>query len=248
MSEPGGGSEDVVAPKGSRDETELEETYDRLISEGHERLDRPLLPLISTGFLGGIDVGVGVLAYLVVDAETGNHLLASLAFTIGFVALLLANSELFTENFLVPVISVVAKVGTLSQLLRLWIVTLVANLVGGFVMAAMIVIALPSVHEVAVRSGSHFAHLGVSWRSFFLAVLAGAVITLMTRMQNANENVGVKLVSGCCGSRIASPRVATRVRPADTRIRGCEAPRSRTPGSSSARTPGPWRSAVESSR
>ena len=194
MSESGGGSEDVVAPKGSRDETELEETYDRLISEGHERLDRALLPLISTGFLGGIDVGVGVLAYLVVDAETGNHLLASLAFTIGFVALLLANSELFTENFLVPVISVVAKVGTLGQLLRLWVVTLVANLLGGFVMAAMIVIALPSVHEVAVRSGSHFAHLGVSWRSFFLAVLAGAVITLMTRMQNANENVGVKLV------------------------------------------------------
>ena len=72
----------------------------------------PCFPLLSTGLLGGVDVGVGVLIYLVVDAETGNPLLASMAFTIGFVALLLANSELFTENFLVPVISVVAKVGT----------------------------------------------------------------------------------------------------------------------------------------
>ncbi len=189
-----GGSEDVTAPTGSREEPELEETYDRLIEEGHERLDRPLLPLLATGFLGGIDVGVGVLMFLVVKAETDSHLLASLAFTVGFVALLLANSELFTENFLVPVISVVAKVGTLTQLLRLWGVTLVANLAGGFVMAAMIVIALPSVHETAVTAGTHYAELGVSWRSFFLAVLAGAVITLLTRMQHATESLGVKLV------------------------------------------------------
>jgi formate/nitrite transporter FocA (FNT family) len=195
VSRPSGGSGDLAAPAGSRDEPELEETYERLVANGHQRLDRPLLPLISTGLLGGVDIGVGVLIYLVVEAETGNPLLASLAFTIGFVALLLANSELFTENFLVPVISVVAKVGTVAQLLRLWIVTLVANLVAGFAMAGMIVLALPSVHEVAVKSGTHFATLGVSWRSFFLAVLAGAVITLMTRMQNATENLGVRVVA-----------------------------------------------------
>ncbi len=195
MSRPGGGSHDVVAPKGAREEPELEETYERLVDEGHERLDRPLLALVATAFLGGIDVGVGVLAFLVVEAETGNHLLASIAFTIGFVALLLANSELFTENFLVPVIAVVAKVGTFAQLMRLWIVSLAANLAGGFLMAGMIVVALPDVHEVAVKSGSHFAHLGVSWRSFFLAVLAGAVITLLTRMQNATKNQGVQVVA-----------------------------------------------------
>ncbi|MEO7752382.1 MAG: formate/nitrite transporter family protein [Terracoccus sp.] len=194
MSRPSSDSGDVLPEKGSRVEPELEETYDRLVEEGHERLDRPLLPLISTGLLGGVDVGVGVLIYLVVDAETGNHLLASLAFSIGFVALLLASSELFTENFLVPVISVVAKVGTMGQLVRLWAVTLVANLIGGFIMAGMIVVALPSVHEVAVEAGSHYAHLGVSWRSFFLAVLAGTVITLLTRMQHATESLGVRLV------------------------------------------------------
>ena len=179
---------------GARSEPALEEAYERLVAEGHERVDRPLLPLVATGLLGGVDVGVGVLIYLVVDAETGNRLLASMAFPIGFVALLLANSELFTENFLVPVISVVAKTGTLGQLLRLWVVTLAANLVAGFAMAGMIVVALPDVHDAAVKAGSHYAHLGVSWRSFFLAVLAGAVITLLTRMQHATENLGVRLV------------------------------------------------------
>ncbi len=195
MSQPSGGSGDVKAPKGSREEPELEETFDRLVEEGHTRLDRPLLPLIVTGLVGGVDVGVGVLMYLVVDAKTDNPLLASLAFTIGFVALLLANSELFTENFLVPVISVVSKVGTISQLVRLWGVTLLANLVAGFAMAGMIVVALPEVHDAAVKAGSHYAHLGVSWRSFFLAVLAGAVITLLTRMQHATESLGPQLVA-----------------------------------------------------
>ncbi len=195
MSRPTGGSDDVAAPKGSREEPALEEAYERLVGEGRERLDRPLLPLLSTGLLGGVDVGVGVLMYLVVKTETDSSLLAALAFTIGFAALLLANSELFTENFLVPVISVIAKVGTLAQLARLWVVTLLANLAAGFAMAGMIVVALPEVRETAVRAGSHYAHLGVSWRSFFLAVLAGAVITLLTRMQHSTENLGIRLVA-----------------------------------------------------
>ena len=191
---PSGGSHDLVAPPGSREEPEIEEAFDRLVAEGQTRLDRPLLPLIATGFLGGIDVGVGVLMYLLVKHETGNSLLAALAFTVGFVALLLARSELFTENFLVPVTALVARHGSVGQLLRLWLVSLGANLVGGFLIAGMIVAALPQLRTTAAVSGSHYAHLGVSWQSFFLAVLAGTVITLMTRMQQGTDSLGVQLV------------------------------------------------------
>ena len=187
-------SHQVTAPRGAREEPEIEEAYERLIGEGRTRLRRALLPLGATGLLGGIDVGVGVLAYLVVDTHTGDHLLASLAFTIGFVALLLARSELFTENFLVPVTAFAAGSGTLLQVLRLWAVTLVANLAGGLLFAWLAVSALPDIHESAVKAGSHYAHLGVSWRSFALAVLAGVVITLLTRMQHSTENLGVQLV------------------------------------------------------
>ena len=62
----------------------------------------------GSALLGGVDVGTGVLAYLVVDHETGSTLLAGLAFSLGFVALLLESSELFTEIFLVPVTAVSA--------------------------------------------------------------------------------------------------------------------------------------------
>ena len=179
---------------GEREEAEVEEAFDRLVEEGSDRLSRPLLPLLATGFLGGIDVGIGVIAYLVVRSETGSSLLGAVAFTVGFVALLMARSELFTENFLVPVIAVVARRGSIPSLLRLWVLTLAMNLVGGFLMALMIVVALPDLRPTAMAAGTHYAQLGVGWRSFFLAVLAGVVITLLTRMQHATDSMGVRIV------------------------------------------------------
>lgn len=191
---PTGNSKDLTPPTGSRDEPDVEDAFDRIVDEGRDRLRRPFLPLLSTGLLGGVDVGVGVLIYLLVESETGQPLLGALAFTIGFVALLLASSELFTENFLVPVTAVVAGVGSLRELTRLWVVTLAANLVSGYLIAVLVIVGLPEVKPVARETGAHYAHLGVSPRSFCLAVLAGAVITLLTRMQQATDNLGVKIV------------------------------------------------------
>ncbi|MEH0819115.1 MULTISPECIES: formate/nitrite transporter family protein [unclassified Micromonospora] len=99
-------------------EPEVAQAFDRVVEEGATRLARPWAPLIVTGILGGLDVGTGVLAYLLVTQATGQPLLAGLAFGIGFVALLLARSELFTENFLVPVTAVAAGRNTLRSLLR----------------------------------------------------------------------------------------------------------------------------------
>ena len=181
-------------PKPGREEPEIEEAFDRLVGEGNDRLQRPFVSLCATGFLGGVDVAVGVLAYLVVEDQTGSSLLAALAFSIGFVALLLARSELFTENFLVPVIAAAATPGSWLRLARLWVVTLIVNLLGGLLVASIAMVALPDLHAVAITAGAHYAHLGVSWRSFCLAVLAGAVLTLMTRMQHATESLGVQIV------------------------------------------------------
>ena len=126
--------------------------------------------------------------------KTDNVLLAGAAFSIGFVALLLARSELFTENFLVPVTTVIAGKSGPWALIRLWSVTLVANLIGGWVITWLIVTARPDLKHTAILVGTHYAELGVSLQSFALAVLAGAVITLMTRMQHSTDNLGVQLV------------------------------------------------------
>jgi formate/nitrite transporter FocA (FNT family) len=175
-------------------EPELEDAFDRLVDEGGVRLSRPWPALIATALLGAVDVGTGVLAYLVVEAQTGSTLLAGLAFSIGFVALLLARSELFTENFLVPVTAVIAGRFGIAALARLWSVTLAFNLAGGWLFTWVLMRAYPNLHETARTAGRHYLELGINLRSFCLALLAGAVITLMTRMQHATDSVGVKLV------------------------------------------------------
>jgi formate/nitrite transporter FocA (FNT family) len=180
---------------GSVNEQEVEDTLERTFEEGRRRLNRGWAPLVATGLVGGIDVGTGVMAMLVVEDLTGNKLLAGLAFSVGFIALTMARSELFTEDFLVPVGTVIAKQATVRSLARLWWVTAVSNLVGGWVFTLLIVTGLTSmVRKPAIEAGAYYVGLGIGWRSFALALLGGAVITLMTWMQHATESLGTKIV------------------------------------------------------
>lgn len=177
-----------VAP---RDE---DDTFDRTVDEGRQRLGRSWVQLITTGFLGGFDVGIGILALLLVEELTHNALLAGLAFSAGFIALTVARSELFTENFLVPVVTVVAKSGTPGALVRLWATTLVTNLVAGWLLAALLMAAFPSLRHVAVEVAASYIGLGITWQAFALAAVGGMLITVMTHLQHATQSEVVRLV------------------------------------------------------
>lgn len=180
-------------------ERELEQAFLRSIDEGRRRLSRRPWPLLATGLLGGIDVGTGVLALLVVEHATGSVLLGGLAFTVGFVALTLAKSELFTEDFLVPVTTVIARQARARMLGRLWVGTLLANLAGGWVFTYLLVQGFPDLAATAVEAAQHYIDLGLGGQAFSLGLLGGAVITLMTWMQHNTESNGVKLVPAVTG-------------------------------------------------
>ena len=180
-------------------EDEVAESFDVIVKEGAERLNRTLLSLLVTGFLGGVEVGVGVMAYLAVLHETGSHLLAGLAFSVGFIALLLAHSELFTENFLVPIAALAAKEGTPGQLAKLWAGTLVANLAGGWLVMLLVVAAFPAWHQTLTESARHYLDLGFGWEGICLALLGGMAITLMTRMQNGTQSDPAKIAAAVVG-------------------------------------------------
>jgi formate/nitrite transporter FocA (FNT family) len=171
-----------------------EETFDRLIDEGQQRLGRSWTGLTSTALLGGIDVGAGAIALLIVENQTHDVVLAGLAFSIGFVALTLANSELFTEGFLIPVAAVVAKKANVLALLRLWVMSIIGNLVGGWVLMGIAMAAFPNLRTTALEAGKFYISLGWSVRAFTLAIIGGFVITLMTHMQHGTDSDGVKLV------------------------------------------------------
>ncbi|HUR50740.1 MAG TPA: formate/nitrite transporter family protein [Mycobacteriales bacterium] len=189
---PGVGSDPAESPEVA--EQEIEQAFLSTIDEGRRRLSRRTVPLLATGVVGGIDVGTGVLALLLVQHMTHDHLLSGLAFSIGFVTLTMARSELFTEDFLVPVSTVIARQGRFRMLLRLWGGTLVANLVGGWVFTWLIIRGFPEWGTTAREAGAHYPQLGITGRAFALAVLGGVVITLMTWMQHNVDSMGAKLV------------------------------------------------------
>lgn len=138
---------------------------------------------------------MGVLAYLLVEHDTHSKALAALAFTIGFVALTLANSELFTENFLVPIAAMTAKRAGVGSLVRLWSTTALTNIGAGWVMMAFVAAGFPGMRDTAVAAGDVYSSVGIGWRSFALAILGGVAITLMTWMEHSNESVVAHIVA-----------------------------------------------------
>jgi formate/nitrite transporter FocA (FNT family) len=180
-------------------EEKIEAGFEKVVGEGAERLHRTLRATLVTGFLGGVEVGIGVLAYLGVLYETGNHLLAGLAFSIGLVALLLAHSELFTENFLMPIAALIAREGTFLELLKLWVGTLIANLAGGWVVMGLVVLGFPQWHATLQETALGFLSTPLSPKFAALAVLGGAAITLMTRMQAGTTSDPTRMAAAVAG-------------------------------------------------
>jgi formate/nitrite transporter FocA (FNT family) len=189
-----GGTDADGRPEHLRDD-QVEQSLDRVVEQGRPRLHRTWTELLTTGTVGGIEVGFGVVALLAVEHATGSELLAGLAFSVGFIALLLGHAELFTEGFLVPITVVAAKQASWWQLGRFWIGTLAGNLVGGWLLAWLIMLAFPALHEPAIRLGGHYATAALSGQTFALAVLAGAAITLLTRMRTGTEDDVAKVVA-----------------------------------------------------
>lgn len=180
-------------------EDELKESFDKTVEEGAERLQRTMTNVLVTGAFGGLEIGLGIMAYLAVLHETGNNLLAGIAFSIGLVALLLAHSELFTENFLMPVAAVVAREGSIFRLAKLWGGTLVANLAAGWVFVWIVMQAFPQWSDTVSESAHHYVDAPFSLQVVALAVLGGSTITLMSRMQQGTDNDVAKIVATVIG-------------------------------------------------
>jgi formate/nitrite transporter FocA (FNT family) len=176
-------------------EEAIERSFDRIVEEGRPRLERKLPDMLATGIVGGIEVGFGVLALLLVKHDTGSDVLAGLAFSIGFIALRLGHSELFTEGFLVPVTVVAAGEARVRDLFRVWGWTLVGNLFGGWIMMSLVSAAFAELHRTAMESATFYVRSGFAFHTLSRAILAGAAMTMMTRMHNGTDSEVAKLIA-----------------------------------------------------
>jgi formate/nitrite transporter FocA (FNT family) len=182
-----------------------DEIYDRAEQEGNRRLDLSVLDQVSTAFIAGVTIVFGIVALGVatalVEPEFGPQvakLVGALAFGIGLVFLIVGLSELFSENFFDPVAAAIDRThgGAWGRLLRLWAITLVLNLIGGAVLLAVLTVegALPSDADGALVKVAEEI-VAKQWPATLArAVLAGALITLLSYMLNAVNSVTARIL------------------------------------------------------
>ncbi|MFL5860156.1 MAG: formate/nitrite transporter family protein [Solirubrobacteraceae bacterium] len=191
--------------------------WERGLDEGQQRLGRRPMQAAATGLVGGFDVMVGVAVASVVAGSLSMVLpaklaavLGSLAFGIGFVLVSIGRSELFTENFLIPVGAVLERRRPLRLLPRLWLPTLVANLVGMFVLALIFASRSVLDHNAVVAAGHTadvFADRSTS-AAFLSAIIAGMIMTLWTWLGIAiRTDLGRIAVALTIGFTIAAPNL-----------------------------------------
>jgi len=191
-----------------------EEIYARTQEEGRRRLSRPFLELSATGFVAGLDVVFGLIALGIVQhlaaarfgADVGD-LAGALAFGVAFVFVVVGRSELFTENFLVPIAGLDRRDRrSWLKLGELWIVSPVFNIFGGWLLIVIVTAegVLPAGTADAIRSVAETLDDRGRWAAFLSAVTAGALITLMTWLVEGAETMGVRILSAwICGAILA---------------------------------------------
>ncbi|MGI8550557.1 MAG: formate/nitrite transporter family protein [Dehalococcoidia bacterium] len=189
---------DEAAPLG-RETAEIIEAATEI---GRQRLRRPILGEAITALIGGMSVCFGAVAMATTGGLTRDFagpsaalLTGALSFPIGFVILLIGKSELFTENFLVPVLGVLEGRGTLKNLGRLWMVSLIFNLIGAIIFAWLI--SRPGVLDS--RAAADLRSIGIEkagysfGTAFTKAIFAGWLMSILTWLLLACASVGQRL-------------------------------------------------------
>jgi formate/nitrite transporter FocA (FNT family) len=82
--------------------------YETIRREGEEELERPGLSLALSGLMAGIAIGFSVVGEAMLRAylpdQPWRHLVESFGYTFGFVIIIMARLQLFTENTMSPVL------------------------------------------------------------------------------------------------------------------------------------------------
>ncbi len=168
-------------------------------------MGRGRIALAATGFAGGADVLLGLVAVVVttgallavMPAETA-HVLGSLTFGLALVLITLGRAELFTENFLIPVSAVYAGRSPLGALLRMWGVTFVFNALGLLLFVAIFAkagVLEPSALKAAGSLADTQAERTVV-PALLSAIAAGTVMTLFTWVVAAAGSVSAQVLTG----------------------------------------------------
>ena len=172
---------------------------------GHEELSRGVAALAWSALAAGLTMGFSFLARAVLhryaqDVPAG-FLIEGFGYTFGFIAVIIARQQLFTENTLTVVLPVMTKPSWrhFGRLVRLWAVVLAGNLVG----VTLFALGLLKLQQFDSATQAAFVEIGrelmqnTPFEMFSKGVLAGWIIAMMVWMMAATEQSRLAIIIIC---------------------------------------------------
>jgi formate/nitrite transporter FocA (FNT family) len=199
---------------GDLDEREHEEAEERagvrphvvhevIRHEGELELERPASGLAWSALAAGLSmgfslVGTGVLRTHLPETRW-SPLVAHLGYTLGFIFVIVARQQLFTEQTLLAVIPFLSKrdLPTFGKVCRTWAIVLVGNLAGALAFATVMA-KVPIFDGETQLSFQHIADeamRGSAAITFARAIMAGWLIALMVWMLPVAQNAWLGIVA-----------------------------------------------------
>jgi formate-nitrite transporter family protein len=202
---------DVVAPELS--EREKEEAQDRtsvsatvvhetVRYDGEEELHRPVSALGWSGLAAGMSMGFSLVAMALFRAYLPDRpwrpLLVRLGYPMGFLIVIIARQQLFTENTLTAIIPLLARrdLKTLVRVIRLWTVVLVANLLGAHLFAWVVAVTpmfLPEVQSAMLALAKEAAAVSFG-EAVLRGIFAGWLIAMVVWMLAAIDTGRIAVI------------------------------------------------------
>lgn len=171
---------------------------------GEEELKRTPSALMWSGLAAGLSMGFSMIASGALQAYLPDvpfaHLITALGYSTGFVIVIMARQQLFTENTLTVVLPLISAPGwgKLGLMLRLWGVVFVANIIGVAVVAlavARLPLFEPPVDRAIGVLGTTLMAYPVP-EMFVKAIAGGWIIATMVWLMPAAESARLWIIVG----------------------------------------------------
>ncbi len=176
--------------------------HEHIREHGEQELERDSMALLWSAVAAGLSMGASFLARGIFHANLegipGGFLLECLGYTFGFIIVIMARQQLFTENTLTVVLPVMQHPTANNFLLlgRLWGVVLVGNL-AGTALAAMALAWLPAFDEPVQKAFTALAEemmAFTAWEMFASGIVSGWLIATMVWMFPAAGSARILII------------------------------------------------------
>ncbi|WP_233592508.1 formate/nitrite transporter family protein [Erwinia psidii] len=164
--------------------------HEQIREEGEKELERDGLALLFSAIAAGLSMGASLMAKGIfqvnLEGVPGAFLLENMGYTFGFIIVIMARQQLFTENTVTAVLPIMHKPtgGNILLLFRLWGIVLGGNL-AGTALAALAFTHMPIFDEATRQAFINISEKVMAHsptEMFANAVISGWIIATMVWM------------------------------------------------------------------